>query len=196
MNSQFSKTTPQIPYATYILKITPELKKKYKKETDLRKLSSMAVLIGFLLFFFGNIVFNYVNIFPVMAGFIFFGIGIFSMGKFQVSYTIYKGLVNLIEQIEKEDEIDISRLYFSLSSNNQEKLQVIRLLIKTNNIPGYEIANDKKLVKTGISVSYSDNSNFVSNTYSNRKQPENTCPNCGSKVKKGDRKCKSCDTKL
>jgi len=202
---------PTNKYRDFIGMITNDIKSKLLVEKSKQKTYKILSAIGFFLFIGGSGLFN--NGYPSILGLSLLAGAVLMSSRQAVSVNVYTVYSEMIDQIAAASEIAISDIPFSLSDDEDRKLEAIKKLVETNNLDGYEVLNDTRIVKTGKKREDVFSPTFLVSKktskadsldvddpfhafYSKKANNRGKCPTCGEKTRNNQKRCKSCGRDL
>lgn len=187
MNNQFNNYQTGTAYMPAVEKvIKPNMEEYAQKLSIYRTLTYIGVVACFM--GFGALGFRMVSSFefgfsPII--FIpFLGFGGFGVlaGLLQTRARMAQAIVSVMNQIKSTDKVEIGDISYTFKNFSGDVLHIIRLLISTNNLNGYQIIDNRIVAKDGITITTKEETN--AQTYA--------CSDCGAMLKGSDIYCPKC----
>lgn len=187
--------------------ITPNIDGAYSAVKAKRNLLIALIPVCMILFMGGGILFgvtgggfgpNFAMLPLVFLGFIGFGVCSTLQGVFHLKLARLQLIVDLKHEIEARDKTNLNDLSLSSYIGKNSIIIIIKKLIDTNNLTGYEIIGSMGVAKTELRAKERD---FIALS-AERIMAENmtrrfNCPNCGAAITKDtDKFCEFCGTRL
>jgi len=169
------------------------------------RLGGILVPVGFVLFVIGGISMAASGSFgfpvPVLIGFFAFGAGGFMSAVYGGQAAAAGAYVSLQNQVRSADKTLINNLSFTPAQREADTLNAVKGLIRTGNLPGYEVIADMMVAKSSLGIRPEDiavggggESKVV--LVSKSSSAPAKCPSCGAAPRSAGKFCEYCGTKL
>ncbi|MFI3228843.1 MAG: zinc ribbon domain-containing protein [Bacillota bacterium] len=117
-----------------------------------------------------------------------------------IKSTQYSAIIRLRDQIMLCDKISVEELA-SYNFGTLDVIQLVKQMISSGNLKGYELVDNKILVKDGVSYTKENCKISTPDTsyeggYAGSLQDIVYCTNCGNKMTKDDKFCSKCGASL